>query len=85
MPRRKPEPAFQGRAFKASKIEIERWRKTFANLESLEATLTTADAFYADNPPDDGKVFSRIMRWLEKENRQAQERRHQSGYGGDWW
>ena len=34
----------------------------------IEAVLQSADDYYAENPPSDGKWFHRVSRWLATEN-----------------
>lgn len=63
--------AFEGRLIKLSQPDLDRWRKTYSALVDIGATLQTADDYYSENPPKDGKWFFPVSRWLEKEHKAA--------------
>lgn len=60
--------AFTGQVIRLDHEQFDRWRKSYQHIPDLVAALEKADAFYADNPPKDGKWFFPVARWLEKEN-----------------
>lgn len=60
--------AFGGRIIRLDQAALDRWRKTYHSIPDIEATLQSADDYYTENPPRDGKWFFPVSRWLEKEH-----------------
>lgn len=63
--------AFVGRIIRLKADQFERWRKAYPGVKDMLAELTKADDYYSENPPDDGKWFFKVSKWLEKAHRDA--------------
>src|SRR5690606_17264884 len=62
---------FEGRIIRLDRKQFDRWRRSYPKIPDLTAALQRADDYYSEHPPDDGKWFFRVSRWLEKENTEA--------------
>ncbi len=60
--------AFEGRIIRLDQTQFERWKSTYNKIPDITATLQSADDYYSENPPKDGKWFFPVSRWLEKEH-----------------
>jgi hypothetical protein len=71
--------AFRGAVIRLKREDYDRWRERYPHIGADERTfiakLETADAYYSENPPKDGKWFFPVSRWLERENGEAAERK----------
>lgn len=74
---------FVGSIIKITQQQFDLWKKAYPNIPDLIAALHTADSYYAENPPEDGKWFFRVSRWLERENTKAVQGKRV--YGVDYW
>lgn len=63
--------AFVGKTIKLKVKDFDRWQKAYSAVPDFIAELTKADDYYTENPPDDGKWFFPVSRWLEKAHREA--------------
>lgn len=61
--------AFEGRTIRLTQRDFDRWQKAYSAIPDLSAELAKADAFYTDNPVDDGKWFFPVSKWLERVHR----------------
>ncbi len=59
--------AFRGNVIRINQAQLDQWREAYPFID-IKATLTTADAYYADTPPKGGKWFFAASKWLEREN-----------------
>ena len=75
---------FEGRVIKLTQDQYDRWAKAYPDIPDLTACLHTADSYYAENPPEDGKWFFRVSRWLERANAEGKLGKRKAGYGVDW-
>lgn len=66
-----PKYAFEGKVIRLGQIDFDRWRQTYHALSDITATLQSADDYYSENPPKDGKWFFPVSRWLQKEHERA--------------
>jgi len=62
--------AFDGSIIKLSQADLDNWRKRYSALIDITSTLQSADDYYRENPPKDGKWFFPVSRWLQKEHDQ---------------
>jgi len=77
--------AFEGQTIRLLPAQIEKWRVAFPALHDIEAVLQTADDYYTENPPADGKWFHRVSRWLATENgKRADKQRRAEGTNDSW-
>lgn len=60
--------AFEGRVVRLEQPDLARWKETYRAIPDILAVLQTADDYYSENPPKDGKWFFPVSRWLQKEN-----------------
>lgn len=60
--------AFAGRVVRLDQEGFDRWKKTYHLIPDITATLQSADDYYSETPPKDGKWFFPVSRWLEKEH-----------------
>jgi hypothetical protein len=60
--------AFEGRTIRLEQADLNRWRETYRDIPDIMAVLQTADDYYSENPPRDGKWFFPVSRWLQKEH-----------------
>jgi len=67
--------AFQGAIIRLKQADFDRWKRTYWAIPDFVAALETADAYYAQNPPKDGKWFFQVSRWLQREHEEALKRR----------
>lgn len=65
-----PDYAFAGRIIRIDHSQAQKWREAFPRID-LIAELTTADAYYSEKPPKDGKWFFPVSNWLKRANEQA--------------
>jgi uncharacterized protein YdaU (DUF1376 family) len=63
-----PGYAFEGKIIRLGEVDFERWKKAYHSLNDIRATLQSADDYYSENPPKDGKWFFPVSRWLQKEH-----------------
>lgn len=76
------EYAFVGRIIRLNVRDFEQWRQNYPLVTDLVGELTKADAYYADNPPLDGKWFFPVSSWLKRENdKQIQTQKANGTYG----
>lgn len=69
------EYAFVGNVIRLKQEQFEQWETTFWGIPDMPAELAKADAYYTENPPQGGKWFFPVSRWLEREHRKAAEAR----------
>lgn len=62
--------AFEGRVIRLDQSDLNRWRESYPAIPDITAVLQSADDYYSENPPKDGKWFFPVSRWLQKENDQ---------------
>lgn len=67
--------AFVGRVIRLKPADYERWRDAYPRV-NLRAELQAADDYYAENPPQHGRWFFAVSRWLKKANDQPVQRRN---------
>jgi hypothetical protein len=60
--------AFEGRIVRLEQSDLNRWKQTYQAIPDIVAVLQTADDYYSENPPKDGKWFFPVSRWLQKEH-----------------
>lgn len=75
---------FEGKIVRLTQEQFDRWKLAYPLIPDFVACLHTADSYYAENPPEDGKWFFRVSRWLEKANAEAKQGNRRAGYGVDW-
>lgn len=76
------EYAFVGRIIRLNVRDFDQWRQNYPLVPDLVGELTRADAYYADNPPLDGKWFFPVSSWLKRENdKQTQTQKANGTYG----
>ena len=75
---------FEGQIIKLTQEQYDRWAKAYPHIPDLTACLHTADSYYTENPPRDGKWFFPVSRWLERANAEAKSSGRRAGYGVDW-
>lgn len=75
---------FTGHVIKLSVRDYERWREGYAAIDDLDAELTLADDYYAENPPKNGRWFFAVSRWLQRSNERAIERKRSTERGDSW-
>lgn len=78
-----PDLAWQGRVVRLKRADYDRWRKAYPRIPDFDAALQSADDYYAENPPADGKWFFPASGWLKRENERAI--KSGSSSGGDSW
>lgn len=59
---------FEGRVVRLEQSDLNRWKQTYQAIPDILAVLQTADDYYSENPPKDGKWFFPVSRWLQKEH-----------------
>lgn len=67
--------AFEGKIIRLSQEHFDRWRQSYFAIEDMQAALQTADDYYSDPPPADGKWFFSVSKWLQRDHIAALERR----------
>lgn len=82
--------AFCGNIIRLKPSQLERWRKSYPHIPDITAALETADAYYSDRPPKDGKWFFAASSWLQRENDKYQRNakqaeKEQARLRGDAW
>lgn len=75
---------FDGQVIHLTQEQYDRWAKAYPDIPDLTACLHTADSYYAENPPGDGKWFFRVSKWLERANVEGKQGKRKAGYGVDW-
>lgn len=60
-----PEYAFIGHVIRLKADDLTRWRESYHLIPDIIAELRAADAYYAENPPKDGKWFFPVSNWLK--------------------
>lgn len=80
--------AWEGRVIRLTQPDFDKWRQAYAAIPDFLAELQAADDYYAENPPDGGRWFFPVSRWLKKENERAKETgpplRVVNSRGGTW-
>lgn len=81
---------FEGNVIRLRVHQLDRWRKAYPNIPNITAALETADAYYTDRPPKDGKWFFAASSWLQRENDKyrlnaQQAEKEQARLRGDAW
>lgn len=71
------EYVFEGEVVRLNRRDFDRWRQAFPAIPDLTVELQVADDYYRDSPPDDGKWFPRVSRWLAKANAEAKAGKHE--------
>lgn len=67
-----PHFRFEGEVIRLDDRDYTRLKRTFTHLNgSFEGELAKADAYYADNPPRDGKWWFQLSKWLAKADKEA--------------
>lgn len=74
---------FEGKIIRLTQDQFNRWKLAYPFIPDFTACLHTADSYYAENPPEDGKWFFRVSRWLERANTEAKNGKRV--YGVDYW
>ncbi|MEZ0060883.1 hypothetical protein ABIF26_006426 [Bradyrhizobium elkanii] len=59
---------FEGRVIRLSQEDYDKWRKVYSAIHDMRSALQSADDYYSENPPRDGKWFFPVSRWLQKEH-----------------
>lgn len=77
--------AFEGQTIRLSPAQIEKWRVAYPALPDIEAVLQSADDYYTEHPPADGKWFFRVSRWLAAENGKRADKQRQIERANDSW
>lgn len=67
--------AFVGHIVRLTWRDFERWKESYHAVPDIIAELRAADAYYAENPPKDGKWFYRVSQWLKREHDRVMEKR----------
>lgn len=65
-----PPMAFMGKVIRLNQSDYDEWRKTYRYVPDFDAELKTADCYYSENPPKDGKWFFPVSNWLKKAHEQ---------------
>lgn len=62
--------AFEGKVIRVTQDTIDEWRREYSSLSQSDvlAELRTADAYYLDHPPKNGKWFFQASAWLKREH-----------------
>jgi uncharacterized protein YdaU (DUF1376 family) len=60
--------AFEGRVIRLDQSDLNRWRETYRAIPDIMAVLQSADDYYTQSPPKDGKWFFPVSNWLKREN-----------------
>jgi hypothetical protein len=81
---------FEGNVIRLRGPQLERWRQAYPDIPNIMAALQTADAYYTDRPPKDGKWFFAASSWLQRENDKyrtnaKQAEKEQARLRGDAW
>ena len=84
-PARQKTYAFEGDVIRLTDNDFIKWRQFYSAIPDLVAVLATADAYYACNPPRDGKWYIPVRAWLLRENEKAMKQKKVAAYGTDWW
>lgn len=63
--------AFVGRVVRLNPADLAKWREAYSAVPDIIAEITAADAYYADNPPKEGKWFFPVSNWLKKAHQDA--------------
>lgn len=66
--------AFEGRVIRLEESDLNRWRQTYQAIPDIVSVLQSADDYYSQSPPKDGKWFFPVSNWLKKENDQWREK-----------
>lgn len=61
---------FVGRVVRLTRADYDDWRKTYCNVPDFDAELRTADNYYSETPPKNGKWFFAVSNWLKKAHEQ---------------
>lgn len=68
--------AFVGHIIRLKRKDFEQWKEAYHAVPDIIAELRAADAYYAENPPKDGKWFYPVSSWLKRtHDRVLEERR----------
>lgn len=60
--------AFEGDVIRLKWKNLREWQQAYHGVQDIIAELRAADAYYAENPPPDGKWFFRVSQWLKREH-----------------
>jgi hypothetical protein len=60
--------AFEGRTIRLEQSDLNRWKETYRSIPDILAVLQSADDYYTQSPPKDGKWFFPVSNWLKREN-----------------
>lgn len=58
--------SFLGKIIRLSQSDYDDWKRTYCNVPDFEAELMTADCYYSENPPKNGKWFFPVSSWLKR-------------------
>ena len=67
--------AFVGHIVRLTWRDFERWKESYHAVPDIIAELRAADAYYAENPPKDGKWFYPVSSWLKRVHDRVMEER----------
>lgn len=65
------EIVFQGKTIRLNRADYGRWKMSYSAIPDINAALQTADDYYTENPPNGGKWFFPVSRWLAKDHEYA--------------
>ena len=79
------EYAFVGKVVRLTSSDYAQWQKTYHAVRDLNAELTAADAYYAENPPKDGKWFFPVSNWLKRAHGEVMQAREEEERAKRTW
>lgn len=59
--------AWTGRLIRLTQADYDQWQAAYPHVD-LPSSLQAADDYYSENPPDGGKWFFPVSRWLKRDN-----------------
>jgi uncharacterized protein YdaU (DUF1376 family) len=76
---------FRGKVFRVSVHDAQRWKEVYNLVPDLRAELEAADAYYADNPPKNGKWYFAVSNWLKRVHVAAQQKQEEERRAKRTW
>jgi hypothetical protein len=76
---------FEGRTIRITQSQLDEWKGRYPAIEDFDAELRLADDYYTETPPQDGKWFFPVSKWLDRSNKRAANEKKEAERGDTWF